>query len=176
MQRLVVAQDFRVSCCCESFICNCVRDNTCSVNYLFFSSKYYHLWSLPLENFQWHWGSLPSHGSLDFFQMRDRSLWYSRCPTTVGYLYTHYSGGTKTVSDVDLYVLDRFPNASALTTGNQIFPFSFFQGFRVRQNVNPILHQSNTIWVWLFLRSNIPENTVGFKGEARLRRKKLSTL
>lgn len=108
--------------------------------------------------------------------MRDRSLWYSRCPTTVGYLYTHYSGGTKTVSDVDLYVLDRFPNASALTTGNQIFPFSFFQGFRVRQNVNQILHQSNTIWVWLFLRSNIPENTVGFKGEARLRRKKLSTL
>ena len=32
MQGLVVVQDFKISCCCESLVCYCVRENTASGN------------------------------------------------------------------------------------------------------------------------------------------------
>ena len=140
-ERQVSLQDFKISCCCESRVRYCVRENTASGNCpipllrvsipvclplghpQFYQVLYSRPWILPL---------LPD--------IHPDSAAQPLVPSAHCCFHACYPEVAQPAPDVDLYLLHHGPDISALTAGSQFFQLGlgFLQGLCVRSNVGPI--------------------------------------
>ena len=141
MQGLVVVQDFEISCCFESLVCYCVRENTASGNCPVPLLRVSIPVCLPLELPQFHQVLYSRPWILPLFpDVASESAMQPPVPFLHRCLHTRNSEVAQPAPDVDFYSLHHFSDISALTAGRQFFQLGlgFLQGLCVGSNVDTL--------------------------------------